>query len=1409
MGQALSSTTISGCFVKGNSAISGLRDIGGIAGYIGYSSNGTTITDCMVAEGTTVKAGMINPLAQFQTRNLAIGVGGIIGTYDGAACKLDNNTVAATLEAGSYNAGDGVVTYKGQYYGAPRSEAAAIACDDANNAEISVYGKTDQAEENGATLKKIVDSFAQTGDTVNLAQGDYTSAEAITIGNALTINGLDESNVFADKKVIDQNGVQPQVVINGKIDVQANAVLNNLTLKDKGAVKTAVIYTKIPDLAIEVNNCYIQQDGEGTVGPNSGYANRSSGIIVDTEAKGTKLDVNGSFVELVGEKGHFGICAYAPDMKLNLTDSKVLSNNTYDRGITYDDDRITSTLENSEVNVSYYGLNINGKNGDIAVNNSKVIGYAAFNIHGASDTITVTSSTLTGRTYNPEAQGWNTFGTVVFNGGANDTHVTVDGDSIVNNLYMPKNGVMADSMQYLVDMRNDTASFTMNSGKMEMAYESPGSMVRFDLYTKGTVTIADTVAMVYDADSSEAESWQPCIKVVDGKTGSIKNAARSVANALYRKEFSKDKAFAWLNVNPDNGDTLVIPDTTVITENIDMTTIGKPYELDTENISINGVNIKTDGNVTFNGSFSGSTAGKLIVPVGKTETFNGNVKNFVTVQLDGSGVSDGTNQSVIQAKGEYTDQNSFVKGGNATFEFTKAATEEDYNTWTATHRTDVFDTGNGTEANPYQIAVPEQLYLMYQKIDANDPAYVSAHYKLTADMTLPADMDLVNGIGHYVENSVGAYIPNFTGTFNGQNHTITMNENNGNNLFNVLGEGGVIKNLKYISPKTLVSDNRGTVEQIAFDNQNVAGQYPAALTWQNSGTVQNCYTNGCLAGWGSDSDAAGQFINCYTTHDQFIANNDYQGTLTNTYYQGAATDYAKHVVSAADMQKARFAMILDGSKPGSEQPAETPNWTYVPKAEGTAYPQLQWEAVNSKIEKLANVTAVSEDEEQGTVIMTKPEDGYIYAGDTVTVTAAPTKDYIFDSWYINEKAFEDNNRITKAIQVANDNTIIKATFSAKPKVQLSVNLNGTGGKVYKFNGTKYELFAAPSIAGLTSVNIGDTIKLRASVNATAVNTQFKYWYDTISNRIVSENLDYEFTAGSNAINLTAVFYTPDPELASVTFRDAYNTVIYNKAYLVEANSTITDFPADQVLAGYDFKGWYYDQNGTPVLVTKDTVVERDMDIYPVFEKQQSKYTVTLHDAKFKGTDETTCEVFYKDQVTAIAEETKENQKFAGWKFGNEIEATGDYVGYNLEYSFTVTQAIHLYAVYQNEKPVIDEPTVSLSTVLVSPGNGMLGFTATNNLVDTTRFKFVEAGFVYKKELVTNPDESQFVIDGENVITRKLQSMSANGTTSIMLGGIFQNSGATIRAYLTFEDIASGQIKTTYSSIIVQEQKEIS
>ncbi|WP_195269384.1 right-handed parallel beta-helix repeat-containing protein [Eubacterium sp. 1001713B170207_170306_E7] len=1419
VGQAMWSTqaSITSCFVE-NSTVKGARDIGGIIGI----ANNVSISNCN-ADVTIEKVTAQN------RKDKNLNFGGIIGSYEGTATVLGENNTSKVGFKGDleYAPGCNNIVFQGIYYGGPyKTDNKLTSTNYDNQTEATIYGEKDPTE-NGKILAAVKDLVGEKG-IVNLAANEYTLADSLTIDKELMINGLTDDTVLVNASVNEEEqpeaveaiGQETGVVINGKIEVQANSTLKGLTIKDNGAVATALVSTDTPAIAIKLDNCYLYQNGEGTNGNDTTneFNKRSNGIWLKSSAQGTALNVTNSYIKLDGEKGHLGIVANADNVVVNMSNSKILSDNFYDRGILYAAEGILSAIENTEIDTKYYALNFYGNAsnaGELTVDRSKLTGYAAMNIKGDNKTINVMNSTLIGRTSFEEGTGYNSYGTIVFDRSAQNNHVIVDGvDSVLSTEYV--NG--AKSLQYLVDMRSDsTSSFTMNAGKMEIpADTTTGTACRQEQDTgRGALVIGSNVQTVYNAGTNDSPDWKACIKVVD-ENGTIKNAANSVANALYKKEYmdpngGKDyKPYAELNVKPESGDTLVIPDGAVITENIDMSTIGQPYELDTKDISINGINIKTDGDVVFTGSFAGSTKGKLVVPVGETETFDGDVKHYVTVQLDGSGVNDGENQSIIKAKNNLSDQNSFVKGSNATFEYKAATTESDYNIWTATHRTDTFDVGDGSLEAPYQIATPEQLKLLCDKVNMADSIHADKHYVLVADLTLPEEMIIAdkngkNGIGVNYKNSDDSWSNGFTGTFNGNKHTITMSSNQTNALFEQIGQNSFIKDLEFVSPRPLVRYNNGLVKQISYVNQSSdLTALGSGLIEINKGTAQNCYTNGTLSAYAIGN---GTYENCYTIHNGIVPNDgSFPGTLTNTYYQGTTTDYTNHVVSAADMQKARFAMILDGSNPGSEEPAESPNWTYVPNAEGNTYPQLQWEAPTSIITPLTNVTAVSGNEAQGTVTMTKPEDGHIYAGDTVTVTAAPTKDYTFDSWYINEKTFEDNNRITKAIKVANDNTIIKATFSAKPKVQLSVNLNGTGGKVYKFNGTKYELFAAPSIAGLTSVNIGDTVKLRASVNATAVNTQFKYWYDTTSNRIVSENLDYEFTAGSSAINLAAVFYTPDPELASVTFRDAYNTVIYNKAYLTEASSTITDFPAAQVLSGYDFKGWYYDQNGTPVLVTKDTVVKCDMDIYPVFEKQQSNYTVTLHDAKFKGTDETTREVVYKDQVTAIAEETKANQIFAGWKFGNETEATSDYVGYNLEYNFTVTQDTHLYAVYQNEKPVIDEPTVSLSTVLVSPGNGILGFTATNNLVDTTRFKFVEAGFIYKKEFIISPDESQFVIDGENVTTRKLQSISESGTTSIMLGGISQNSGATIRAYLTYEDIANGQIKTTYSSITVQQQK---
>ena len=82
---------------------------------------------------------------------------------------------------------------------------------------------------------------------------------------------------------------------------------------------------------------------------------------------------------------------------------------------------------------------------------------------------------------------------------------------------------------------------------------------------------------------------------------------------------------------------------------------------------------------------------------------------------------------------------------------------------------DSFATGEGTEANPYQINTAEELALLAKKVNAGETSYASAYYRLTADIVLNESLEDTPNEW----TAIGTDTTPFTGTFDGDGHTIS------------------------------------------------------------------------------------------------------------------------------------------------------------------------------------------------------------------------------------------------------------------------------------------------------------------------------------------------------------------------------------------------------------------------------------------------------------------------------------------------------------------------------------------------------------------------------------------------------------------------------------------------------------
>jgi flagellin-like protein len=186
----------------------------------------------------------------------------------------------------------------------------------------------------------------------------------------------------------------------------------------------------------------------------------------------------------------------------------------------------------------------------------------------------------------------------------------------------------------------------------------------------------------------------------------------------------------------------------------------------------------------------------------------------------------------------------------------------------------------GESSSVIEVGNLAQLQAMQGDIDAD--------YKLIRDIDASGTVNWNNGQGF---NPIGEnYTVSFTGSFDGQNHTISnlsINRLNDNRvgLFGLIGEGGEVKNVGVI-------------------NVNITGDwYVGGLVGSNSdGTVSNSYSTGNVTGEGVKTGGLvgqndnGNISNSYSTGNVTgekrvggLVGKNNEGTVSNSYSTGNVT----------------------------------------------------------------------------------------------------------------------------------------------------------------------------------------------------------------------------------------------------------------------------------------------------------------------------------------------------------------------------------------------------------------------------------------------------------------------------------------------------------------------------------------
>ncbi len=165
-----------------------------------------------------------------------------------------------------------------------------------------------------------------------------------------------------------------------------------------------------------------------------------------------------------------------------------------------------------------------------------------------------------------------------------------------------------------------------------------------------------------------------------------------------------------------------------------------------------------------------------------------------------------------------------------------------------------------------------------------------ANYTLGADINM-AELTNPSGMwgAYYGFVPVGKVGTQFTGAFNGQNHTITNFTINRSyldyvGLFGYIGSGGIVSNVGLDSGSVtggnntggLVGYNKGTISE-SYSGVSVTGKYEVGglAGWNDGGAIEKSYAIGAVSGTGGDVGG--------------LLGGNYLGAAENVYATGSVT----------------------------------------------------------------------------------------------------------------------------------------------------------------------------------------------------------------------------------------------------------------------------------------------------------------------------------------------------------------------------------------------------------------------------------------------------------------------------------------------------------------------------------------
>lgn len=286
---------------------------------------------------------------------------------------------------------------------------------------------------------------------------------------------------------------------------------------------------------------------------------------------------------------------------------------------------------------------------------------------------------------------------------------------------------------------------------------------------------------------------------------------------------------------------------------------------------------------------------------------------------------------------------------------------------------------------------------------------------------------------------------------------------------------------------------------------------------------------------------------------------------------------------------------------------------------------------------------------------------------------------------------------------------------------------------------------------------------------------FLYWVRKETNRIVSTDLQYTFTAASG-VDYEAVFCTPG-EYRNVTYQGSYGNILYSAE--IPVGSDEIDIPEIPVLEGRNIIGWdkeIADYQNLPenVLVTAQ------------YETIAQQFTVTLTNTE-KVSGAGSYDALSVVTITALGD------NFSYW-----IDETGAIVSYQASYSFIICFDCTFTAVF--EGAVTPLPVIRISKVSKNLEEKNLTFYAERSIPQG--YTILETGMILTNLSAVGGDENEFTLENPYVLKGTSDSKLNNGTYSVTITDYTETDYYYARGYVILKDSNGVTLDTLYSETAV-------